>query len=150
MKLKKLELESFRHFEKTIVEFGERITVISGQNGTGKSSILGWVAQLCDYKDKYKRVDGGEFKEDYSNVFRFCPDNDFSNNYKVKFEYENNELIPSEKIITTRFQEASATSKSRYRTDFDGRGVALDFPIIYLGLKRLVPLATEKKLIFKI
>ena len=42
--------------------------------------------------------------------------------------------------MTTRFIE----TENRYRVDFDGRGTAIDFPVIYLGLKRLIPLATEK------
>jgi hypothetical protein len=37
-------------------------------------------------------------------------------------------------------------SEERYRVDFDGRGKALDFPVIYLGLKRLIPLASEEKI----
>jgi AAA15 family ATPase/GTPase len=146
MKILKLHLETFRQFNDVNIEFGESITVISGQNGTGKSSILGWVAQLCDFKEPILRIDGGKFKEDYKNVFRFCPEKDWSNKYSVKFEFENDELISSEKIIKTRFQEKSPTSEARYRTDFDGRGNALNHPIIYLGLKRLIPLATEKKI----
>jgi len=46
MKILKLHLETFRHFNDVNIEFGERITVISGQNGTGKSSVLGWVTPL--------------------------------------------------------------------------------------------------------
>lgn len=143
MKLKKLHLENFRHCENTVIEFGNKITVISGQNGTGKSSILGWIAQLCDFKEKFKRLNGEYFKEDYSKVFRFCPEKDYPYNYKVKFEYDDGGLVLNEKIIKTRFLEASKTAKSRYRTDFDGRGNAIDFPVIYLGLRRLIPLATE-------
>lgn len=37
-------------------------------------------------------------------------------------------------------------TENRYRVDFDGRGIAIDFPVIYLGLKRLIPLATEKNI----
>ena len=86
MKLKSLHIETFRHFTSTTIEFGENLTVIAGQNGTGKSSILGWIAQLCDFKEPFLRVDGSKFKEDYSNVFRFCSESDFSKNYSIKFE----------------------------------------------------------------
>jgi len=147
MKIKKLYIEEFRHIKNETIEFGERLTVISGQNGTGKSSVLGWVAQLCDFKAKNKRLNDELFKEDYSNVFMFCPLNDYDNSYKVKFTYKNeNELIEEEKIITTRLQKETEKSKLRYRTDFDGRGKALDFPVIYLGLKRLIPFATERNI----
>lgn len=58
-------------------------------------------------------------------------------------------LLEEEKIITTRLQKKTEKSPERYRTDFDGRGNAIDFPIIYLGLKRLIPLASEKKITLK-
>jgi AAA15 family ATPase/GTPase len=145
MKIEELHIEDFRHIKNETIEFGERLTIISVQNGTGKSSVLGWVAQLCDFKAKNKRLNDELFKEDYSNVFMFCPTNDYNNNYKVKFIYKNeDELIQEEKIITTRLQKQTEKSKLRYRTDFDGRGKAIDFPVIYLGLKRLIPFATER------
>lgn len=150
MKIEKLEIENFRHIKTETIQFGKRLTVISGQNGTGKSSVLGWVAQLCDFKKKNKRLTDDYFKEDFSNVFMFCPTNDYDKNYKLKFTYKNKDaLIEEEKIITTRLLKETEKSKTRYRTDFDGRGKALDYPVIYLGLKRLIPFATEKNVKIK-
>jgi predicted ATP-binding protein involved in virulence len=150
MKIKKLQIDNFRHIKNTEIVFGDKLTIISGQNGTGKSSILGWVAQLCDFKKKNKRLNEELFKEDFKYVFKFCPTNDFDKNYKVVFTFqEKSALIESDKTITTRFQQKTDKSPARYRTDFDGRGNALDFPIIYLGLKRLIPLATERKITIK-
>lgn len=146
MKIKQLEIHNFRHIKDSIINFGERLTVISGQNGTGKSSVLGWIAQLCDYKGKQRRLNDELFKEDFRNVFKFCPTNDFQNQYKVKFIFTGADSNKeTEKIITTRLLK----KQNRYRTDFDGRGVALNFPIIYLGLKRLIPLASEKTIKLK-
>lgn len=149
MKLKSLKIEDFRHIQAETITFGDKLTVISGQNGTGKSSILGWVAQLCDFKKRNRRLNDLPFKEDFQNVFRFCPTNDYSKNYKVIFEYEEEDGTISNKTVTTRFQKETDKTPSRYRTDIDGRGKTLDTPIIYLGLKRLIPLATEKKISVK-
>jgi predicted ATP-binding protein involved in virulence len=150
MKIKKLQIDNFRHIKNAEIVFGNKLTIISGQNGTGKSSILGWVAQLCDFKKKNKRLNEESFKEDFKYVFKFCPTNDFDKNYKVIFTYKDEtDLLDSTKTITTRFQQKTDKSTERYRTDFDGRGNALDFPIIYLGLKRLIPLATERKISVK-
>lgn len=152
MKIKNLYIENFRHIIDTNIEFGEKLTIISGQNGTGKSSILGWIAQLCDYKKSNLRLNEKPFREDYKNVFRFCPINDWTKSYKVIFTYQWENIllnIEEQKIITTRHQKKTQKSAERYRTDFDGRGNALDYPIIYLGLKRLIPFATERKTTLK-
>lgn len=147
IKLNSLEIDNFRHIQKQKVEFGNYLTIITGLNGTGKSSILGWIAQLCDYKSKDKTILDTQFKEDYRNVFRFCPVNDYKQEYEVKFNYNTPEaLLEQSKQINTRYVSKTEKSPERYRTDFDGRGKALDHPIIYLGLKRLIPLATESKI----
>lgn len=146
-KLNTLEIVNFRHIQNQTVEFGKYLTVITGLNGTGKSSILGWIAQLCDYKAKDITILDTLFKEDYRNVFKFCPSNDYDKEYEVRFHYNSeNSLIEESKNIETRYVEKTEKSPERYRTDFDGRGKALDHPIIYMGLKRLIPLATESKI----
>lgn len=146
-KLNTLEIQNFRHIQNQTVEFGKYLTIITGLNGTGKSSILGWIAQLCDYKPKDMTILDTFFKEDYKNVFRFCPNNDYNQEYEVKFNYSSTEsLLEASKQISTRYVKKTEKSPERYRTDFDGRGKALDHPIIYLGLKRLIPLATENKI----
>jgi predicted ATP-dependent endonuclease of OLD family len=146
-KLNTLEIQNFRHIENQTIEFGKYLTLITGLNGTGKSSILGWIAQLCDYKPKDFTILDTYFKEDYKNVFKFCPINDYTQEYAVKFNYKSsNSLLSESKTIATRYAEKTEKSPERYRTDFDGRGKALDHPIIYLGLKRLIPLATENKI----
>ncbi|ELY2018363.1 AAA family ATPase [Flavobacterium psychrophilum] len=147
IKLNTLEIQNFRHIQQQTVEFGTYLTVISGLNGTGKSSILGWIAQLCDYKQKDLTILDNFFKEDYKNVFRFCPTNDYNQEYEVKFNYISTDfLLEESKQISTRYVKKTEKYAERYRTDFDGRGKALDHPIIYLGLKRLIPLATENKI----
>ena len=40
MRLSRLELENFRGFERLVLEFEQRLTVLVGENGSGKSSVL--------------------------------------------------------------------------------------------------------------
>lgn len=40
MKLKKIYLDNFRHFENTVIDFDEKLNVIIGQNDIGKSTVL--------------------------------------------------------------------------------------------------------------
>ena len=139
MKFTKLEISNFRHINKQIIEIGSVMTAIAGQNGTGKSTLLGWIAQASDFKQKNKTLLDTPYKSKYSEIFRFCPEKDYHKTYNVNIHYEES-LQEESKKMTTRLIE----TENRYRVDFDGRGTAIDFPVIYLGLKRLIPLATEK------
>jgi AAA15 family ATPase/GTPase len=146
MKIVSLKSSNFRHFSEVAeVFFGERLTVISGQNGTGKSSLLGWVAQLCKFDSDIKQVTGVKFEEDWGKIFRFCKENDYNKKYKVGFVIEENG-IKHQIELSTRF----IPSVNRYKCDFD-RNItgstkrAVQFPLIYLGLRRLIPLSTESE-----
>ncbi len=141
MKFTKLELHNFRHINNQTIEIGSVLTAIAGQNGTGKSTILGWIAQASDYKFKSKTLLDTPFKSKYSEIFRFCPEQDFNKSYDVSIHYLDAEIEESKKMSTRLIE-----TENRYRVDFDGRGIAIDFPVIYLGLKRLIPLATEKNI----
>ncbi len=44
MKFNRIHIESFRQFTDKDILLGERITAIAGINGTGKSTILGILA----------------------------------------------------------------------------------------------------------
>jgi recombinational DNA repair ATPase RecF len=149
MKLQNLYIENFRHINNTSIEFGDKITVISGQNGTGKSSILGLVAQLCKYKGGNKQLNGNKFIEDYKKIFNFCKTNDFNNNYKLIFNYIDDGTSKN-KTLSTRLTSITGKNKPRYRVDYNRNSKleksALNYPIVYLGLRRLIPLATENLL----
>ena len=147
MKITKLDVNNFRHIKNQTIEFGEKLTVITGQNSTGKSSLLGWVAQACDFKSKIRTITGKPFQAKYSEIFRFCKENDFSNKYSVSLIYKKNQSDKeTTKVMQTRYVPKTEKGPERYRVDFDDRGVAINFPVIYLGLKRLIPLATEKNI----
>lgn len=149
MKLQNLYIENFRHIKDTTIEFGKKITVISGQNGTGKSSVLGWVAQLCKFKGSERQINGDRFDEDWAKIFKFCESNDYDKKYKVIF----NKSLKDQKTLSTRVIPVKVPNKKdRYKCDYERNNKdktqqkAVDFPIIYLGLKRLIPLATENLL----
>ena len=90
MKIKSLIVKNFRHIENQTIEFGEKLTVLSGQNSTGKSSILGWVAQAFTYKGKEKTITNKPFYSQYSKVFRFCNDKDYVKKYELILIYQDN------------------------------------------------------------
>ncbi|HBN6700849.1 TPA: AAA family ATPase [Elizabethkingia anophelis] len=145
MKFITIEIQNFRHITNQTIELGSVLTAIAGQNGTGKSTVLGWIAQSSDFKLKNKSLLETPFSSKYSEIFRFCPEQDFPKSYQISLNYIDDEGRENKKEMSTRLIE----SENRYRVDFDKRGIALNYPILYLGLKRLIPLATEKSIIKK-
>ena len=49
----KLHITKFRSFENIDFSIGKNLTMISGINGTGKSTILGILAQICSFDKDY-------------------------------------------------------------------------------------------------
>ena len=55
-KLNKIQVTKFRGLKDVNIEFGSKLTVICGKNGTSKSTILGIVAQIFSFsKDLSKK-----------------------------------------------------------------------------------------------
>jgi len=147
MKLENICIVKFRHMENLDIKFGKRITVISGQNSTGKSTILGLVGQIFDYKGKERTKNNIRFATKYSEIFRFCPiyDKKDTHEYEAILHDGSEEIIKEAK---SRFVPGEG-KRGRFRIDIGDRKIAgkgaIDFPVIYLGLKRLFPLAQEKE-----
>ena len=147
MKIKKLTIEKFRHMEDVEIEFGDRLTVISGQNGTGKSTILGMVGQVFDYKGKERTKNNREFATKYSEIFRFSDKDDKPGQHSYEAEIEKDGQIKCRRV-NSRLTVDDKGDK-RFRLDVGDRHAikigTMDHPVIYLGLKRLFPLAQEKE-----
>ena len=97
MKFTKLEIHNFRHISEQTIEIGSVMTAIAGQNGTGKSTLLGWISQASDFKPKNKTLLDTLFKSKYSEIFRFCPEKDFKKSYNVSIYFEESSLEESKK-----------------------------------------------------
>lgn len=143
MKLQKIDVEKFRHIENQTIEFGEALTVIAGLNGTGKSSILVLAGNFFVSPDNNLRTKSGKpFQVKQGEVFRLCPEFDYSNTYSYKGYCLDDNLASFEIAVNTR----EMPTARRLKFDIDGRGNKYPWPIIYLGLKRLLPMADEIKL----
>jgi len=150
MKLKQLNISNFRHIENVKIEFGEYITVISGLNGTGKSSILGLAGHLFSFREgpqkfMFKTLNNRPFETEYSEIFRFCPIHDLGKNYRYEGVLVDNKGTEIIKTAESRYVK----SEKRFRIDVgertkSGRG-KIYHPVIYLGLRRLFPLAQEQE-----
>lgn len=141
MKFQKLVIADFRKFSNQEIFLGNKLTAIAGNNGTGKSTVLGLLAnssQLADHRTYLGRPYKGEFSE----LFSASPDHDPSGSQKVRLEYTDH---GESKAVW--FRNSWQNRKTRFRViprrDFlDGSftEAKLESPVIYLGLSRLYPI----------
>ena len=148
MKIKKLIINKFRHMIKIDIQFNSRITAIAGQNGLGKSSILGLVGHVFDFSGsgnaKFFTLAGKPFQTIYSEIFRFSyPSFDKPKQHDYKLVLDTDTEIP---VMSYDRIEKGKEKSLRFRVGKSGAGGGkIQFPIIYLGLRRLFPLAEEEE-----
>mgnify|MGYP003682320235 CR=1 FL=1 len=63
MNITNLQITKFRHLNDINVVLGNRLTAIAGQNGTGKSTILGLLGHVCKEKTNFKTFDNKRFEK---------------------------------------------------------------------------------------
>ncbi len=158
--LKNIKINKFRGLKNIDVEFGKRITVICGKNGTSKSTILGIVAQIFSFRKDYiaepnielhsqfRTLSGDSFESVFSDHFRFSPTFDQSGSMDVDIEiYDGaDELDLSLKLALYKYRDRSKPRPIvRGNTTSHGASSSrnVTHPLIYLSLQRLMPIAAR-------
>lgn len=149
MIINKVHIEKFRGFEGSEFTLGEYVTLIAGQNGTQKSTLLGMISQPFTITDKdhplygEKPLSGDNYRSAFKDKFRFSPTFDIPKEHEWTLHLRNNEepftiqsMIRSKDDPKIRFWRKGNRTK--------GAGY-IQLPVIYLSLKRLLPLGEEKE-----
>lgn len=155
MIIKKMLVEKFRKMENLEINFGGKLTFIAGGNGTYKTSLLGLIGNSFVYTDKETRqpiaktIMDDEFRAWLKDIHHFT-------------KYDNVEEMKHSLFLTNKFQNKELYVKGFYRreagkpidptkyrfvvgkTREKGEGHFI-LPVIYLGLKRLVPIGEHQK-----
>ena len=69
VKIDKISIEQFRHFEDVEFEIGKNITLIAGQNGTSKSTLLGMLCQPFSFGVQQGKTAGSSDNSTYTNNY---------------------------------------------------------------------------------
>lgn len=144
MKARELTIEDFRSFDNSHILIGECLTAIAGNNGTGKSTILGLLANSSLLKG-HKTYLGKPYRGEFSELFSASLDNDPSGQ-KITLAYQ--EFGVSRVMgFRTGWQKRENGDGKRFRVIPRRKGEAgkiveskLRSPVIYLGLSRLYPI----------
>jgi len=160
IKLKSLnfELPPFRKLGQLSINFADRITIVAGHNGIGKSTILGLAANgsgLRDatYQSYFSRAFVANLNEivhlDYAKEFEEYKNNDLELPSPYA-EYEiDGELIKKRCSITGRTERKEVRVVPRNDPHKDildqngevrvGKDAKVPLPTIYLGMTRMLP-----------
>lgn len=162
--IKSMNITNFRSFKDVPIEIGEHLTMISGLNGTGKSTILGMLAQICSFSKSYtpsgdqsipietdlsmyKTIQGTAFESDFSDHFRISKifDNPNKVKYQVSFDISDylEKLNFSANLSSTkRGDDLRLVLRRGNSLGQSSRNIT--YPTIFLSLRRLTPLVNRK------
>lgn len=159
---KLLKLNDFRQFKNMEILLGKRLTGLAGRNSTGKSTILGILANSGELKKKDGTTySDGKFRAEFSEIFHGSKKYDASGSDRIQIDIvdENDNRIDYRKFRTAWQND---NGKNRFRViplkQFDDgkkTEAKMQIPVIYLGLSRLFPIGeanedniTENKIKF--
>lgn len=145
--IKRLKVNKFRIFEDKEILFGKYITVLSGRNSTGKSTILGMIANSCELKkNKGVPLIKASFKSDFSEIFHGSESHDLSGSDRFTIFFTEDFVTENDYRKCRVTWQTMEGGKKRFRVipEFKvgrrKRSSKLPYPIIYLGLSRLFPI----------
>lgn len=145
MKIEKIHIKKFRGFKNVNFSLGSDLTIIVGQNGTQKTTLLGMLSQPFSITDEdnplynEKPLCGGNFKSAFAEKFKLSDKYDKPKQHEWSLFLNNNEKpfivesIPRDKRSIRFWKKGDKSKGSGY----------LPFPVIYLSLNRLFPLGED-------
>lgn len=147
MIIEKLHIEKFRGFKNSTFTLGEYVTLIAGQNGTQKSTLLGMISQPFTITDKEnplygeKPLSGDSFRSGFRDKFRLSPTFDLPKEHEwtIYLKGEDDPFTVQSMLRDKQSNQIRFWKKSNRQA---GSGY-IQIPVIYLSLKRLIPLGEE-------
>ena len=150
----KVYVEKFRKLGNLEIPLGKKVTVIAGQNGTLKTTLLGMIAQPFSMTDKSnplsseKTLEGKKYESKFKDKFKMSLNFDKPGEHKWRLYITDDNIYPKE-----YFEVESIARKENGKEDdirfwsTEGREKGMGYvqcPVIYLSLKRLLPIGEEK------
>lgn len=174
-KISSMNIVYFRKLENINFEVADKLTVISGHNGVGKSTILGLIANGSEFT-KHKNLLGKDFRSKFEEIFHLDIAKDYTarldKKYKVilEYEYKGVKIYKSctiSKHLESRKDSSGKTTKnyrlkivprtsnadgktSQNKIEGIGPAAKVQIPTIYLGLSRLIPIGESDSKLYKL
>lgn len=167
--IEKVHILRFRKFIDLEIKCGKKLTVIAGQNGTQKTTLLGLLAhpfsmskknpddenpdsisedeQVKDFSEA-KTIQGHTFQSKFASKFKFDNAKEQAKEHEYSlYMYDksigNNGIFTLESITRDKKSQKLRLWKKGARKAGDGY---MHYPVIYLSLKRVSPIGEEQKI----
>lgn len=144
---KSIKIKDFRQFKNMEILLGKRVTVLAGRNSTGKSTVLGLLANSGELKKKDgTTLTGGQFRAEFSEILHGSKKYDASGSDRIQIDIVDDEgnLVDYRKFRTAWQKDARG---DRFRIIplklLEGGKKTeskMSIPVLYLGLSRLFPI----------
>ena len=150
MKIEKIHIKKFRGFKDVSFNLGVNLTAIAGQNGTQKTTVLGILTQTFSIMDKLnpmyneKPLSGGNFKSAFSEKFKLSETFDKAKDHEWTLHLD--ELDSPYTIQSIHRDKKEKTIRFWKKGDKSEGSGYLPLPVIYLSLKRLIPIGEDSDL----
>lgn len=163
IKLTNVNVKKFRRFSDVNFPIGKKLTVISGQNGVGKSNLVSLIASGSGLNRKANF--GSNFQPEFYDFFYIDPDEPYSEYELFLTYYQNGQNKNLTKRLsfkddtkskrgirviprTSNIEKIFKTQKEAVKAGEDSYGVGgsarIPVPTIYLSMSRLYPLGERK------
>lgn len=145
--LKEIKIHKYRGFKDVSFKIGSQLTIIAGQNGTQKTTLLGMLTQMFTLDPKSpmggeKPLIGGNYRSDFINKFKFSPKFDKAGDHEWTLSFDGMDDFTATSIW--RDKKKGLIRFWKKGTHEEGSGY-IQYPVLYLSLRRLFPLGEDKK-----
>jgi hypothetical protein len=141
--LTSLHVDKFRAMDELSIPLGAKITAIAGQNATCKSTLLGMIGQPFGLKHE-KTIFGRSFSTKFSDIFKWSTTYDIPGTHRYSVKLNDPQLSSEDAGHVESYVRPKEDAShirlvvgSKERRQGNGN---IDYPVIYLGLKRLYPI----------
>ena len=150
MIINSISIKKFRGFQDVYFELGSQLTVIAGQNGTQKTTLLGMLSQPFSITDTENPLFGenplcgGNFKSAFAEKFKLSEVHDIPKGHEWTLNL-NREEEPNFTLESIKRGNAGQIRFWKKGDRSRGSGY-IQKPVIYLSLSRLLPIGEDKSL----
>lgn len=156
MKITKITIDEFRGFQNVEFALGSHLTVIAGQNGTQKTTLLGMLTQPFTITDTSNQMyaerplSGENFRSQFADKFKLSDKFDKIGKHKWTLFFDDESDYTAGSIDRGGKKKGEIriwkVNKKTGKPDKSKGSGFVQLPVIYLSLKRLLPIGEDNKL----